>query len=415
MFTLLRQRNLALLFAGQVISSVGDWILWIALPFYVYAQTGSTVAMGSMFIVNNLPTILFGSLAGVFVDRWDRRRTMIGTDLLRALLLLVLLFVDRGERIWLIYPVTFLLATVAQFFRPARSAILPALVNQEELAPANTLNAAGGDLAMLVGPAVGGLLFARIGFAGVVLIDVASFLLSALLIAGITMAPMTPNTVLPLRTATATPSNLGRRLYQEWLDGLTVIRTNSTLRVIAIFTTLEMVGNGIILVLWAVYVQTVLHRGAAEYGWIQIAVALGGLSGALLLPKLQRFASTRRLVALSGICVGLLLLATFHTQVLSTIFVLQFGMGIVAVAFAVLTETLIQLNAPVDYLGRVFGANQMVQALALLGGQILGTVLANQLGIGTMLELAALFILLSGVTAWALLPAKRTVAIRAIG
>jgi len=76
MLAALRQRNFALLWFGQLISLLGDWILFVALPFYIYTLTGSTLATGIMFMVQTLPRLFLGSVAGVFVDRWNRRRTM---------------------------------------------------------------------------------------------------------------------------------------------------------------------------------------------------------------------------------------------------------------------------------------------------------------------------------------------------
>src|SRR5438094_848558 len=88
MLVVLQQRNFALLWAGSVISLLGDWLLLIVLPLFVYQRTGSALATGAMFIVETLPSLCLGSIAGVFVDRWDRRQTMIITDLSRALMLL---------------------------------------------------------------------------------------------------------------------------------------------------------------------------------------------------------------------------------------------------------------------------------------------------------------------------------------
>ena len=93
MLILLSQRNFALLWAGQLVSNLGDWLLWIALPFYVYERTGSALATGAMFIAQTLPPILFGSLAGIFVDRWDRKQTMMIADLARFFVILLLLLV----------------------------------------------------------------------------------------------------------------------------------------------------------------------------------------------------------------------------------------------------------------------------------------------------------------------------------
>src|ERR671927_398560 len=103
MLATLRQRNFALLWLGGMISFAGDWALFIALPVYVYDLTGSALVMGGMFIAQTLPRLLMGSVAGVFVDRWDRRRTMVVADLLMALGLLPLLAVDSLDPLWLVY------------------------------------------------------------------------------------------------------------------------------------------------------------------------------------------------------------------------------------------------------------------------------------------------------------------------
>src|SRR5215207_4222386 len=108
MFRLLRQRNFALLWFAGLTSMIGDWVLFISLPIYTYNLTQSTLATGLMFMVGTLPRILLGSLAGVYVDRWDRRKTMAAADWSRAVLILLLLFVRSAEWIWIVYLVAFI-------------------------------------------------------------------------------------------------------------------------------------------------------------------------------------------------------------------------------------------------------------------------------------------------------------------
>ncbi|KPV48044.1 hypothetical protein SE17_40190, partial [Kouleothrix aurantiaca] len=104
----LRNRNFALLWLGGMISFAGDWAMLIALPVFIYDLTGSAMATGGAFIALSLPRLLFASLAGVFVDRWDRRRTMIIANLLSAAVLLLLLPVHAASQLWLVYAVAFL-------------------------------------------------------------------------------------------------------------------------------------------------------------------------------------------------------------------------------------------------------------------------------------------------------------------
>src|SRR5437660_1985879 len=87
MFAVLRQRNFACLWTGQIVSLIGDWVLFVALPFYIYTLTGSTLATGIMFIVQTLPRLFFGSVAGVFVDRWIRIYTMWIVKLIMAIIM----------------------------------------------------------------------------------------------------------------------------------------------------------------------------------------------------------------------------------------------------------------------------------------------------------------------------------------
>ena len=97
MLAALRQRNFAYLWFGQAISLIGDWVLFVALPFYVYALTGSTLATGIMFIVQTIPMIFFGSVAGVFIDCWDRKRTMFIANLAQAGALIPLFLVPHSN------------------------------------------------------------------------------------------------------------------------------------------------------------------------------------------------------------------------------------------------------------------------------------------------------------------------------
>jgi len=124
MLATLRQRNFALLWLGGLISLAGDWVLMIGLPIYVYLLTHSVLALSITLLVASIPNIVLGSLAGVFVDRWDRKRTMVITSLLLALALLPLLLVRTAERVWIIYLVAFVEACLEQFFAPAQSVVV---------------------------------------------------------------------------------------------------------------------------------------------------------------------------------------------------------------------------------------------------------------------------------------------------
>lgn len=189
MLAVLRQRNFALLWAAGLVSTVGTWALYTALPYYVYARTGSALATGTTFAVQMIPRVVLAPVAGVCADVWDRKRTMIATDVARALLLLPLFAVQSREWLWVIYAIAFWEATQSQFFDPARGAILPRLVDEESLLAANSMDALVGPLNRLLAPAMGGALLTLLGLTGLILTDVASYLLSAALIVLICAPP----------------------------------------------------------------------------------------------------------------------------------------------------------------------------------------------------------------------------------
>ena len=221
MIATLRNGNYTRLWLGGLISLIGDWALNVGLPIYIFLLTGSVLALSITLLAASLPPVLFGSLAGVFVDRWDHKRTMVVTNLLLALVLLPLLLVRSADLVWIVYLVAFVAGTIEQFFLPAQNALLPRLVAEERLVSANSLISVSSNLARLIGPALGGLIAARLGLNGIVLIDAASFLLAALLIAGIASPRATP------QPQPATPSEAPieqekrgvRHVWREWVAG----------------------------------------------------------------------------------------------------------------------------------------------------------------------------------------------------
>ena len=139
MRALLKQRNFALIWAGGLISMIGNWVLLTALPFYVYAMTGSALATSGILMAYIAPGVLFSSVAGVFADRWDRRRTMLVMALSQGGVTLVLVLVQSTEWLWVVYVVTFAQSSLGQFFGPAENALLPSLVGKEQLMAANSM------------------------------------------------------------------------------------------------------------------------------------------------------------------------------------------------------------------------------------------------------------------------------------
>jgi MFS family permease len=398
----LRQRDFSLLWFGGVLSVIGDYFLFIALPFFVYERTGSVLATGAMFAAETLPRLLFGSVAGVFVDRWDRKKTMVISDLSRALILLPLLVVAAGGPLALVYAVAFVEASVSMFFLPAKSATIPNLVAERDLTAANSLDSLGEEVPSLIGPLLGGALLGVVGLSGLVLLDVGTYLASALLISMIG-APTAPPDEEPDVTPEVAVSAWANAL-KEWLGGLRLIGRDRSIAVLFGVISVATVGEGAVTVLWIIFFRDVLGSGAQEFSYFIAAYGVGGILGGILLGWSSRLIDETRLFSLSLITNGLLLLAIFNTRLLPVIVALAVLAGITVVGWFVTSQTLLQKWVPDRYRGRVFGAYETTQALTLLVGMGVAVALEGLLGVIVVLSLVGAVWSLAGVVAWSMLP-----------
>lgn len=161
----LLRRDYALIWSAGLVSDTGDWLLMIALPLFAFGATGSALGASTVFLVELVPMLLLGTFLGVLVDRWDRRRTIIVTALLQAVALLPLLAAS-ADRMWIVYTVAAVEAVLGAVINPARQALVPSLVEPDQLARGNALIAVSDSIARLVGSPLGGIAFAAGGLPG---------------------------------------------------------------------------------------------------------------------------------------------------------------------------------------------------------------------------------------------------------
>ena len=166
-------------------SDLGDWMLLIGLPVFVFQLTGSALTTATVFVVETVPALLVGQVAGVLVDRVDRRRILIAGTLLQAVLLLPLLAVNSADGLWIVYLVAAAQSVLARVCGPATLALVPSLVAPGQLASANALSAVSQNIARLVGGPLGGVAVALAGLTGIVVVDALTFVAVAVLVAGI--------------------------------------------------------------------------------------------------------------------------------------------------------------------------------------------------------------------------------------
>ncbi len=384
MFSALRRRNFALLWLGQLVSLSGDWLLIVALPFYVYQLTGSILQTGVMLMAEMLPRVLLGSVAGVFVDRWNRRWTMILSDLLRSGFLLLLLFVHSRDLLWLIYIVTILQAIISQFFTPAADAIIPSLVDEQELVAANSLSSFSEAITRFIGPPLGGILLVSLGLFGVVLGDSATFLFSALTILLISL----PARAMEDNARAASPGAAIVNVWREWLDGLRLIRKDQVISGVFATMAILMLSQGIINVLLVVFTKEVMHGSALVYSWLITAQGVGSLIGALLVGTVSKFVRPVYLIVLPLAFAGCATLIIFNLPLVALALPLLAFVGIFVVGFVVMVQTLLQRGTADSYRGRVFGALYTTISLLTLAGMIFASTLGDRLGVVPLLNVA---------------------------
>jgi MFS family permease len=397
-WALLRRRDFGLLWAGGLISETGDWFLLVGLPVWVLQVTGSSLVTATVFLVGLLPGLVVGPLAGVLVDRWDRRRTLVAVSLAQAAFLLPLLAVDGRDRLWIVYLVMAVEAALAQLNDPARNALVPSLVARADLVGANALIGLNGNLARLVGSPLGGILVEVAGLPGLVVGDAASFLLGAALI-----ALVRPD----VGGSRARQADRAPKVVREWVDGLRVTLGDRGLRWGLVVNGLAGVAQGIFTVLFVLFVTRVLGGDGADVGLLRGVQAIGGLLGGVLVVGLASRLEAGRLLGVSLLVFAAVDLAIWNGPVLTTADWLYLGLfvaaGIPGVGVLTGLTSLVQERTAEAYLGRVFatylGSFNGLMAL----GMLLAGLLGDTLGVVAVLNAQAGLGLLAGLIAVATL------------
>ena len=345
------------LWLGAVVSFAGDWFNTIATVILVNRYTDSTTAVGLLFLARAIPPFLLGPAAGVVADRFNRKAILIITDLLRAGIVLGFLLVQSAEQAWLIYALTISQFVVSSFFNPARAAILPSLVEgTDELVTANTLTGITWSAMLTLGAAAGGLVAGVFGVETAIIIDAATFLLSALFIWRIQVAP---------REKQAGPRDSG---WREFVDGALYLRHRPRTALTASVKGLTQFGSPDIMI--AVYAASVFplgRDGALTLGWLYAAAGLGAILGPL---AANRLGGGRRRTLQIGIAVGFVLVAVgwflfgwAPLLPLAAVAILIRHMG--GAINWTYSDVLLQRNVEDRFLGRVFAFNFAIFTMAM--------------------------------------------------
>jgi MFS family permease len=382
------------LWTGQLVSALGDRIHQVALAFVVFEATDSAIAVGAVFLVATLPNLLFGPIAGGLVDRWDHREVMIVSDLLRAGLVL-LIPLAAVTNLALAYPIVFLVTTVSIFFRPAKGAILPRIVAQDDLIPANSAIWVGETFADIFGYVIAGLFVALLGsqLPLAFWVDSVTYIASAVLIASISVAPVA-------RVATEKAHGLFgsfRELGGEIREGWQFLRGEAVLLANTLQATAGQAMLGILLALTPVYAAdlldtTGLTEDAADrmvreaYGFLEGAIGAGNLIGGFVIGLIGSRLALGKMVIVGYVATGAMVATLALAGNLPAALAIMFGVGVANLAFVIPSQTLFQRRTPPEMMGRVLGLRFSLvvgsTTLAMGVGGVLGELFGAAVVIG---------------------------------
>jgi MFS family permease len=383
MFSVFRNRSFALLWTGELISSMGSALTALAASILIYRETGSALSVGLMLMATSGPTILIGLFAGVFVDRYDRKRVMLVSDLLRAFLIFLIPFLIPFNINW-IYVIVALTSGITQFFDSAHASILPEVASEKELSSANALMAVSSVGSTTIGFAAAGLIAATLNINWAFYLDAFSFLISGLLIlfTSIPLLPEVENTSL-------------RAIGQNLRAGLNVVSTVPILRSLFIVVAPIFLIFGLQNSLILPFSLRELKATEFHFGLQQAAEAVGVAIGSLGMARLADRIREGQWLAISYLSMAL---ATFIYSLSHAISIAVFLMGISGLLNApsfIGRQLVIQRATPREMRGRVNSAFFVVRDVMLVGGMALAG-LADVFNVRTLFIVSSFALLFAG-------------------
>lgn len=390
-----QERDFRLVWAGGLVNNIGDWLLMVALPVYVFTESGSGSATAAVFITELGISIIFGPWCGSLVDRWDLRSTLITTNLLHAITLLPLIAVT-SERIWPVFIVVALQAILKQVNNPASIALVPRVVNGSQLVAANSANAAGSSLARLLGSPLGGVAVALGGLTTVVVVDAITFIAVAIAIVFV-RAP----------TASLAHGSDGDTVRHSGVrEGLEEVKRRPALLVLIAVQSLAELAFAMFPILFIVFVVEELHGGGTEVGVIRGMAAFGGIVASIFVARISGRVSAPKLMTWGYIGLGVVATLFVNAPLISTalwLYLILFALtGLPNVTSQIGATTMMQQSCPPQILGRLSGIISATGAVGAAIGAVTTGALIDHVEVRVLFNAQAFIFILCGVAAYTL-------------
>lgn len=390
----LQLRPVRRLWMAQIISVFGDFLAIFAVLSYVsfnlHASAAQVTGISVSFMI---PFALIGPVAGVFVDRWNVKRTMIASDLIRAALAVALVF---AASIGQVYIILFLLSAVSAFFVPAQTVTLRTIVPREGLLAANSLVQQAFQVMRIFSPALAGAMVGWFGASSCYYVDTVSFIVSASLIGTLVIArvPVTPSK----------DSHPLKSVVNDLMAGVKFIFTHATISFVILAMAAGMFAISCFGPLIAVYVRDELQANALWFGIINAMIGVGMIVGTLIMTRFAQKVSKTHLALWGLLTMGafVVVLAAFKSILAASISMLGVGVGVVFVFVS--AQTLMQGLTPMELIGRVSSSVMSVLSIAQLIGLLFSGSLAQTIGITNLFYASAAMLVLMSVFGYFRLP-----------
>jgi MFS family permease len=397
-----RNRDFCLVWGGGLVNNVGDWLLVVALPAFVYTETGSGRSTAAIVVVELAAGILFGPYGGGLADRWDLRRVVVATNVLQAVALVPLLAVT-ADRIWPAFVVAVLQGLLRQVNDPASFALVPRIVPDEQLVQANSANAASNSIARLVGSPLGGIAVALGGLTTVVIVDAITF---------ITVAIATAFVRTPTPSLAAGDRGSGRRLVGV-RDGWREIRGHPALTGYLGVQAVAWLAFAMFPVLFIAFVVDVLDGDEATVGVIRGMAAFGGITASVLVGRFAKTADPIKLMIWGYTGLGAVAFVFVNMPAVTTalwVYLVLFALsGLPNITSQVGAATTAQRLCPPEVLGRLHGLVAAVAAAGSLIGTIGAGLLVDIVDVKLLFNVQAALYVASGGLAYAAILQRRPV------
>ncbi|MDP2043581.1 MAG: MFS transporter [Candidatus Omnitrophota bacterium] len=397
----LKNRNFFLLLLGQIISQLGDRLGQMALIAFVYLRApGSTLQIAKILSFTIIPVFLIGPLAGVYVDRWDRRRTMYICDLLRSILIFTIpFFLFYTKSLGPVYLIIFVVFSIGRFFVPAKLSIIPDLVDKKDLLIANSLVNTTGMIAAILGFGVSGVLVEWLGAKSGFYLDSIGFLVSGTLIFMISKKFFAAVNLKEVGKEIV--EVISKSVFQEIKEGIFYFIRNKDIR----FT------SGIIFALWSalgavyvviiVFVQQTLHSTTKDLGLLVMFLGIGLFIGSLIYGKFGQRISHYKIIFVSLVLSGIMLvifalgIAYYPNFILAAALALSLGLIIAPIMIA--SNTIIHNVSDNEMMGKIFSSLEIVIHLGFLLFMFISSMLAERFSHLLILVIAGCLLSLLGL------------------